>query len=244
MLNIGIIKGLDQQESWLFIRPRVPEREPGSEKKLIEKASSFAHEMINNMSRKEIQQVSFMPLVLTEIAWIYAQMAREAAAHNRLEMFRDMGRVVDLKRKEYEDFLALNLDYMRRTTIKLEAEALMGDFERDFEILYWSCNQELKRVAPEYYYEDVRTPAIVSIEMVGLVRSINKLNDALLAKRIKGELAEVTELNPYTAWLGENMECYAGVDTKTFNYKDRNILTALAVIKNRAIAREYNILNQ
>lgn len=136
MLNIGIVKGLDKQESGLFIRPRVPEREPG--RKLIERASSFAHAMANNMSRKEIQQVSFMPLVVTEIAWIYAQMAREAAARNRLEMFRDMGRVVDLKRKGYEDFLALHLDYKRRKTIKLEAEALMGDFKRDFEILYWS----------------------------------------------------------------------------------------------------------
>lgn len=244
MLNIGIVKGLDKSESGLFIRPRVPERESGSEGRLIEEAAKSARSMLDNLSQQEMKQVGFVPLVITELAWIYAQQARDAAARNRLAMFRKLSGVFDQMRNGYDDWLALDLDYANRKRIKVEAEALMRDYERDFTILAMCCDQELKRVAPEYYYEDVRVPAIVSMELVGLVGAVNSLNDMLLSKKNVVRPSERTEMNPYTVWLGENMECYAGVDTKTYNYGEKNIMTAVVVIRNKAITRDYGILNQ
>ena len=244
MFNIGIVDGFNKLKNGFLNLPDIPVKDPELENRLVEEAAACTRTMIESLSMKEIQQVGFVPLVITELAWIYAQQARDAAARNKLEMFRKLGKIFDEQRKEYDNYLSLNLDYIRRKTIKVEAESLIRDYEKDFTILSICCNQELKRVAPEYYYEDVRTPAIVSIELVGLVGAINKLNDTLLAKRLKGRLIEKTQMNPYTAWLGDNMECYAGVDTKTYNYGNKDILNAIAVIRNRAIIRDYHILNQ
>lgn len=240
----GVMDGLGKIGGGLLDIPNLPIKIPGLEDRLLEEAAKSARSMLDNLSQQEMKQVGFVPLVITELAWIYAQQARDAAARNRLDMFRKLSGVFDQMRKGYDDWLARDLDYANRKRIKIEAEALMRDYERDFTILSMCCDQELKRVAPEFYYEDVRIPAIVSMELVGLVGAVNSLNDMLLSKRNVTRPSERTEMNPYTAWMGENMECYAGVDTKTFNYKDKNILIALTVIKNKAIAREYNILNK
>lgn len=208
---------------------------------LIAEAKRSARNMLDNLTLKEVKRTGIVPLVITEIAWTYADMARKAAAKYKLDMFVKMGRVYDSKRADYERWLAKDIDFNNRSRIKIEAERMLDDLKRDFTILYFCCNQELKRVAPEYNYEDIRTLAIVSIELCALVDSINKLNDIMLEKRI-GE-PQHTLLNPYTEWLWDNMMCYAGVDTKFYNYRDKDILRACTVIKNKAFERDYDILS-
>lgn len=212
-----------------------------SGKVLKEQAASFVADLIKEFSQVEIEQITFAPLVVTEIAWMYGQIARDEAARQKVSILRDLGRLFNMERAEYNDWLSQFLDYRRRKKIVTEAERVMGDYGRDFQILYFSCNQELKRVAPEYYYEEIRTNAIVAIEMVGLVGLINRLNDQLRASRLG--YREDTILNPYTNWLGENMELYAGVDTKAYNYLDEHITRSLVVIRRRLSQHDFDLLN-
>lgn len=220
---------------------RIEYNQANAKEVLREHAASFVADLIDKFNQMEIEQITFAPLVVTEIAWIYGQIARDEAAKQKISIFRDLGRLFNLERAEYNDWLSQFLDYRRRKKIVTEAERVMGDYGRDFQILYFCCSQELKRVAPEYYYEEIRTNAIVAIEIVGLVGLINRLNDQLRASRLG--YREDTILNPYTNWLGENMELYAGVDTKAYNYRDEQTTRSLVVIRRRLAQHDFDLLH-
>ena len=179
--------------------------------------------MMERLTTDEQMRVSFIPLIITQLAWMYADKAIECAARD----------------KAVETFGA-DLDYNHLQNITRQTGMCVEEMNRDLTILYFSVNQEFKRSTPEYPCDEQRTYAIISTLFIDLLKAHNLEMDKLLADRLNDRNLAPSIVPPLIQQLRKGMVAFAGVEGK-FNYKDHNVTLAMSVIHNRIKSIEFSL---
>lgn len=195
--------------------------------------------MTATLTLQEQMQVALVPIILSQIAWHFADKALALCASYRVDMLKKLARTIKMLRTVYDRAINRDLDPKHRGILERETGRFLDECQYDFTILYYAVNSEFKRDYPSYPYDDMRTDAILSLLIIRLLDSHNRKMDALIADKMGLEkpsvrMREIDSL--YSA-----MEAFAGIDG-SFRFNERNIALALKVIENRIKQIQFNIV--
>lgn len=201
-----------------------------------------AQKMIERLTVEEQMKVSFVPLLITQCAWVYAYKSMELAARDKIQILKKLSRTLKLVHQKYDEELRRELDWKSRTRIEKQADEFMNGIARDMKILYFTVRQEILRCAPEYPCVEQRAYAIISLLFISLLEEHNREMDALLAERLDDKNLAPNVTNPLTLHLRTGMTAFAGVEGK-FNFENYNVKLAMRVVKKRLNEVEYSVID-
>lgn len=205
--------------------------------------SDSTRKMLERLTVKEQMQVSFLPLIITQCAWVYAHKSMALAARDKISILKKLSRTLKMVHQRYEDDLRRDLDYKSRTKVQTQADEFMQSIAHDMMILYFTVRGEIIRCAPEYPCVEQRTYAIISLLFIDLLESHNKEMDKLLAEKLDDCNLAPNVIHPMTKHLRTGMTAFAGVEGK-FNYDNFNVKLAIKVVGKRLNAMEFNIMEE
>lgn len=218
----------------------MPDIQQLQEKAFRKQVANSTQKMIEKLTVDEQMRVSFVPLIITQLAWLYADKAMVCAARDKVSILKKLSRTLKMVKQKYEDELRRELDYTHLQNVRKQTEMCINEMQRDLTILYFSVNQELKRTTPEYPYDEQRTYALISTLFIDLLQSYNREIDKLLAEKLQDPNLGASIVPPLIQHLRTGMAAFAGVEGK-FSYEDRNVVTAMKVVENRIKSIEFSI---
>ena len=196
--------------------------------------------MMERLTLNEQMRVSFVPLIITQLAWHFADKAMDCGARDKVSLLKKLSRSLKQVHQDYKDELRRELDYKHYSNIISQTDMCISELHKDLLILYFSVNGEFKRAVPDYPYDEMRCYAIMSVLFVDLLQAHNKEMDSLLAVKLRQSDLAPSILPPLTQKLKSYMEAFAGVDGK-FNFDAPNVRNAVKVIKIKIGAIEFSI---
>lgn len=208
------------------------------EKDFRKKVYDSVQAMLENLTFDEQMRVSFLPLIITQCAWVYAFKAMELAARDKVEILKKMSRTMKLVREKYDEELRKDLDFTNRKRIETQADEFLNCVAYDTTMLFYSVRQEILRCAPEYPCVDQRAYAIISLLFINLLEEHNRRMDDFIAEKMNNENLGKNVTNQYTLHLRTGMTAFAGLEGK-FNFDNANIKLAMKVIAKRLYEVEF-----
>lgn len=225
-------------------KPQQPTKMPDikelQEKKFRDDVSESTRKMMERLTLDEQMRVSFVPLIITQLAWLYADKAMACAARDKVSILKKLSRTLKMVHQRYNDELRRELDYTHLQNVMKQTDMCIEEISRDLTILYFFVNQEFKRSTPEYPYDEQRTYAIISTLFIDLLKSYNLEMDKLLAEKLSDPNLAPSIVPPLIQHLRTGMVAFAGVEGK-FNYEDTNVQNAIKVIRNRINSIEFSV---
>ena len=140
--------------------------------------------MLNTFTWDENMMIAFVPLIISKVAWVYAEKAVKYCTDNRISEFKKLGRSVKELRQKYIDVLRLDLDYSHINRIETQTVQFMDECNYDLAILWYQVNQYIKTNAPDMPYDTMRTDAAVAVMMVRYLKAHNRRMDAIIASKM------------------------------------------------------------
>lgn len=140
--------------------------------------------MLNTFTWDENMMIAFVPLIISKVAWVYAEKAVKYCTDNRISEFKKLGRSVKELRQQYIDVLRLDLDYSHINRIETQTLQFMDECNYDLAILWYQVNQYIKTNAPDMPYDTMRTDAAVAVMMVRYLKAHNRRMDAIIASKM------------------------------------------------------------
>ena len=196
--------------------------------------------MMERLTLNEQMRVSFVPLIITQLAWHCADKAMACGARDKVDFLKKLSRSLKSVRQDYERELRSELDYRHHNNIISQTDLCLREIGKDLLILYFSVNGEFKRAVPDYPYDEMRCYAIMSVLFVDMLQTHNREMDRLLATKLRSPDLVPSILPPLIQKLKFAMEAFAGVDGK-FNYDAPNVRNAVKVIKIKLDKIEFSI---
>lgn len=219
---------------------KMPDMKELQEKAFRDEVSESTRKMMERLTIDEQMRVSFVPLIITHLAWVYADKAMACAARDKVSILKKLSRTLKMVHQKYDEELRRELNYTHLQNITKQTEMCISEIDRDLTILYFSVNQEFKRTTPEYPYDEQRTYAIISTLFIDLLSQHNKEMDKLLADKLNDRNLAPSIVPPLIQQLRKGMVAFAGVEGK-FDYQEQNVVMAMKVIKNRIDRIEFSV---
>lgn len=166
-------------------------------------------QLYDSFTFQEQMEIAFFPLVITELAWRYAfKVLDEAAAHKINETVK-LSRAIRELRKKYLEDLKIDLDSRHLNTHNRAVDEFLDKNAIEFTKLYFSVNNEVKRIDAEIKYKELRTYAYISLAMIDALRRHNKSMNEVIAMRLSSNTRMRSILVPArTSVLGDCMEAF------------------------------------
>ena len=235
-------KETEQQLQPKPVQPvELPTMEDMREAAFRKEVKDGTQKMIERLTLDEQMKVSFVPLLITQCAWVYAYKSMELAARDKIQILKKLSRTLKMVHQKYDEELRRELDWKSRTRIEKQADEFMNEIARDMTILYFTVRQEILRCAPEYPCVEQRTYAIISLLFIGLLEEHNREMDILLAEKLADKNLAENVTNPLTLHLRMGMTAFAGVEGK-FNFENQNIKLAMRVVRKRLNEVKYSVI--
>lgn len=210
------------------------------EKMFRKQIAESMRKMIETLTIAEQMRVFFVPLIITHLAWVYADKAMACASRDKVSLLKKLSRTLKMVHQRYNDELRRELDYNHLQNVIKQTEMCMDEISRDLTILYFTVNQELKRKVPQYGFDEQRTYAIISTLFIDLLKQHNREMDKLLAEKLNDRNLAPSIVPPLIQSLHTGMVAFAGVEGK-FDYREQNVVMAMKVIKNRIDSIEFSV---
>lgn len=197
--------------------------------------------LLERLSKQEQVRATIVPLVIAHIAWYFADKVTSIAAQQRVSILKKLSREVKSLRHDYDYRMRNSMSHSNIKEVEEQIKMFESIIGMDIQILYFSVNNEFKRTMPNYPHDELRTYAIMSVLFIDYLQEYNnKMSDMLLERIPEKNLSRIP-VSPVLEKLRKVMELVSGV-SKKFNYKDRNIVLSMAVIKNRVNGIEFSVL--
>lgn len=172
-------------------------QQPLTSEQLDQAAHLTAYSMLATFTWEENMAMGFVPFVIAQMAWNYAEQAMRQCAEARLSEFRDLGRKVKALRQEYLDALRVSFDITQLRGIETNTGQFVNECQRDLTILWWSMNQYAKDQEPDMPHDMMRTDALIAVLMVRfLEKHYDRVNEIIHSKMGKRE-----RVKPYPQML-------------------------------------------
>ena len=168
---------------------------------------SDVHTMLETFTWEENMMIAFVPLVISHIAWLYAEKVITYCADRRIPETVKLSRAVKHVRQEYLDSLKKDLDAKHISRIEEQTEQFCKLYANDFTIMWYCVNSEFCRCYPGDELLLMRTDAYVSILLCRFLVAHNKRMDKIIEAKM-GFAQSIK--NPYMDKLETCMDAYCG----------------------------------
>lgn len=177
-----------------------------SEARFKELARRDAQTMLDTFTWEENMMIAFVPLIISKVAWVYAEKVLAYCAAHRLSEYKKHGRVVKMLRQEYLDTLAKDLDRRHVRHIETQTEQFIEEINHHLTILWLQANTYIKNAAGyEITHDTMRTDAMVAILMVRYLKAHDNRMNAIIEAKM-GHSESIT--NPQMIDLAGLMKVY------------------------------------
>lgn len=182
------------------------------------------------------------PMLLTEVAYLFALRAHDAARAMRERRLRCVGRAGLTPWRELQDEWAAErlagADNLSR--LKGAARHFVDKHERDFQLWYFSATNAMLRHAPDYAdWQPILANAAIGLQLLELAEELARAGNHLLHNTPGQELD--TEL-PYLLPLRVCMEQYLGNSGWTGFGADDNLRRSLQIIRNDILTSHWRVI--
>ena len=185
-------------------------------------------ERLAKFSRKENISIAYAPLVITELIWHYAFETINKAALYRVSEVKKLSRVVRMLHEKQRDLYRKDLKPQHIYNIEQQTKHFHESITTLLTQLWFCVNNEVRRVAPELPYHDLRTDAFVAVILLDWHKAHNKRMDALIAERMGSSSGKYE--TPIHDALRDAMAAYVAPANPSFNI---HIETAMRVLENK-----------
>lgn len=192
--------------------------------------------MLETFSFQENMEISYVPLIITELAWHYADKALQKAASYMISSTKKLSRACKELRKSYLKEVSKDIDMSHQSKFMNETKKLIEVCQYDLTILWYSINQHLKTNHYELPYLDLRTDAYLSAAMVGMLKEHNEKVSKMVGDRI-GDYRDFT--NPKTLALKDCMEAFVSPAEVEIT---SHIKTGMEIMKKNMKLIEFNMV--
>lgn len=194
--------------------------------------------MLETFTWEENMMIAFVPLVISRIAWWYAEKVMKYCADNRISEVKKLGRTIKEIRTRYIDELKKDLDIAHINNVERQTLTFIEEYKRDFTILWFQVNGAIKREHPEMPYQEMRTDAWCGVLMVRFLKSHNRKMDDVIAAKM-GQSTSMT--NPNMVKLETLLDAYL---PDGFNIQNtEQIDLCLRVLANRVREIDFEVID-
>lgn len=169
-------------------------------------------QMMDVFTFEENMQIAFVPLIISYIAWQYADKVVQYCRTNRLSEYKKLGREVRERKELYERMLGKDLDVKHRFQINSESERFAQECASDFFIFWLQVNQAIKTQHPDAKHLPMLTDAAMCVVVCDFLREHNKRMDEFISTKMR---AGGSITNPNITALRELMLRYLGSNAPT-----------------------------
>lgn len=205
------------------------------EDKFKKQIKDDVHTMLETFTWKENMMIAFVPLIISHIAFIYADRAVKYCADNRIPETVKLSRAVKHVKQEYLNSLKQDLDARHIERINEQTEMFCEEYSYDFTILWFSVNGEYKRRFKDSSLNNMRTDAYISILMCRFLVEHNKRMDKIIEAKM-GFAQSIK--NPYLDKLETCMDAYCGNDVIE---NTKNINACMTIFKHNLDKIEFDV---
>lgn len=195
--------------------------------------------MMQVFTFEEQMKISFLPLIISELAWKYAELARRESVEYRITLLKKISRSIVQLREKYISEVRKDLDYQHIKHFQEAADIFCEEYSYDFTILFYTVNGLFKKTMPDYPYDRMRSYAIISVLLIRFLDEHNKKMDILIAKKMGG--AKDSIRTPIMKELCFYMEAYAG-ELGKFDYNDYNLKLSLRVLEKNINKIQFDLI--
>lgn len=165
------------------------------------------NERLEKLTKKEHYQITFVPLVITEIAFIYAEKVHKYCAEHRVSEVKKLGRAVRTVREDYINYLRQDLKDRDISRIESETREFLEEYSYDFFIMYAQASNIISNKYDYMEHKDMRTLALIGREMCNFFNEYNHKMNKLIEKK----LGSVSDIHyPYQSKLMTCLDAYLG----------------------------------
>ena len=179
---------------------------PMTERQFKKLVADNTERMLETFTWEENMMIAFVPLIISKVAWVYAEKVLAYCAAHRLSEYKKHGRVVKMLRQEYLDTLAKDLDRRHVRHIETQTEQFIEEINHHLTILWLQANTYIKNAAGyEITHDTMRTDAMVAILMVRYLKAHDNRMNAIIEAKM-GHSESIT--NPQMIDLAGLMKVY------------------------------------
>ena len=194
-------------------------------------------QMLETFTWDENMMIAFVPLVISKIAWWYAEKVMKYCADHRISEVKKLGRTIKEVRTKYIDDLRKDLDFAHINNVERQAMQFVEEYKRDFQIFQLQVNAAIKREYPDMEYQDMRTDAWCGVMMVEFLKQHNRAMDKIIAEKM-GASTSIT--NPCMVSLATLLDAYMPAG---FKIQDtRQIDLCLRVLANKVREIDFEVV--
>lgn len=154
------------------------------EQKFKGQVKSDVRNMLETFTWEENMMIAFVPLVISHLAWMYADKVMKYCADNRIPETIKLSRAVKHVRQEYLDSLKVDLDAAHVRRIEEQTEHFFTLYTHDFTILWWCVNGRYKKQFPDCDLKDMKTDAFIGVLMCRFLVEHNKRMDKIIQAKM------------------------------------------------------------
>lgn len=216
--------------------PIVGKKIPQTEEEFKKAVHDDTLNMLETFTFQENMEIAFIPLVITELMWIFAQKVVDYAIANRVSWTVKLTRTVKNLREEYLKEVAKDLDKKHQEHFIGESRKFYEENVRDFTILWFSVNQSLKAGWYDLPHLDMRTDAYCAVVMFKVLKEHSRRIGKLILERTGEGGQDFT--NPKTDALNDLMEAYVAPAEIEVS---QHVKTSMAIMQKKFKLIEFNV---
>ena len=188
---------------------------------------------------EEHLQITFVPLVLNEIAWQFALKAIALGARDRVSDLRKLSRVLKELRLHYERVVCKDLQPSDLKRLQAQSLEFMQEHAYHFQIMFYTASNVFCKQYGRLPFEEMRVNALLSMLIIQYTDEHNKRCDKMLEQRL-GKIQAAVRM-PDMDSLYSGMDAYTGELPQPFNFADINLQMCLGIMRNNLLKSEWII---
>ena len=213
-------------------------KKQAQEAKFREQCKTDVQRILEAFTVQEHVQITFIPLVLNEIAWKFARRAMALGARDKVQDLKKLSRVLKQLRQHYEkvvcqDLLPSDLQNIRRQSLEF-----MQEHAYHFQIMYYTLSNVLSRHSGRLPFEELRITALCAMLVIRCCDMHNEKCDAMLRERL-GKIT-VSKRMPDMDALYSGMYAFTG-EIKPFDWQDANTQMCMGILRNNLLKCEFEV---
>lgn len=155
-----------------------------NEKEFKKKCSEDNKRIMDAFTEDEHAMITLVPIIVTHIAWKYAFLAKTYCRDMRIAETKKPCRELEWLRTNYINTLKKDLSQSQVYMLFDFADKFFSETQKDFTIMYFAVNGEIKKFFPDSTYDEMRTYAYISLLLLRFIHKHNNEMNDLIEKRL------------------------------------------------------------
>lgn len=208
------------------------------EEEFQQKVKTSTELMLKNLTVEEQMKVAFVPIVINQIIFSFAEMVTNYAATHRLEKFKKTSREIKRIKQDYYSEISKDLDNRHTQKVFDDTGMFLAECESDFNIMFFSINGELKRNYPNIEHDELYTYIFITLLMSKFLDDYIRRTNEIVKEKCK-DIGDAVP-NQYIFYLAR--ELAKQVKGMTIRYSG-NIETCFKIFDNAIKRTKFELID-